>query len=171
MRMFKTVFGATVFFFVFFVISSYGADIRIGVVDLQKIVELSNAGKKIQKELSKKKKRLEDKLKREGSVIEGLRKNLERQAQVMSREQRGDKEREINIKIYDFKSLEKKAKEELFKLQNEKLDVMRKDIFEIVQKIGKSEGYTLIIDKIGVLYFDQAVDVTDKLLEKYNNRY
>ncbi len=171
MQTFKAAFTAMIFFFSFFVISSYGADTRIGVVNIQRIVEGSSAGKKIQAEIKKEGMKLDADLKKRGANIENMKKKLEREAPVMSKEQREKKERELNIKVYDFKSLEKKYKETFFKFQNEKLDRMRKEILELVQDIGKKEGYHLIIQKAGVLYFPDSIDITDKLIDLYNAKF
>ncbi len=170
MRTVKTVFISAIFFFSF-VTASYTQGFKIGIVDLQRVVEASNSGKKIKEEITKKGKKMEADLSSRREEIENLKKKLEREAQVMSKDQRDTKEREVDIKIYDFKVLEKKYKEELFKFQNEKLDGMKKEIFEVVQELGKKGGYTLVIEKLGVLYSPETVDITDELVKQYNARY
>ncbi|OQX08620.1 MAG: hypothetical protein BWK80_47945 [Desulfobacteraceae bacterium IS3] len=170
MQTFKTVFISAIFFFSF-VAASYTQDFKLGVVDLQRVVEASNSGKKIKEEITKKGKKMEGDLSAKREEIENLKKKLEREAQVMSKDQRDTKEREVDIKIYDFKVLEKKYKEELFKFQNEKLDGMKKEIFEVVQELGKRGGYTLVIEKLGVLYSPDTVDITDELVKQYNAKY
>lgn len=172
MQFFKTFFCGTVFFLFFFAVSSYAADVaRIGVVDIQRVVEESSAGKMIKAEITKKGKAMEDDLKRQGGEIEKLKEKMEREAPVMSREQRQSKEREIDIKIYDFKALKNKYNEELRKFQNQKLESMRKDILEVVLDMGKSGGYLLVVDKLGVLYYPNTIDVTDELIKRYNDRF
>lgn len=170
MQFFKTVFS-TFFFFFFFVVSSGAIDFRVGIVDIQRIVDESSAGKRAQAEIKREGKKLEDELKSRRREIERLTKKLEREAAVMSREQRERKERDLNIKVYDFKATEKKSKEKFFKFQNQKLDRMREDILEIVKEIGRAEGYHLIMQKAGVLYFTDAIDITDKLIRQYNAKF
>lgn len=166
-----TVFITAIFFFSFFITASYAQDFKIGIVDLQRVVEASDSGKKIKEEITKKGKKMEADLSDKREEIENLKKKLEREAQVMSKDQRDTKEREVDIKIYDFKVLEKKYKEELFKFQNEKLDGMKKEIFEVVQELGKKGGYTLVIEKLGVLYSPETVDITEELIKQYNAKY
>ncbi len=45
-----------------------------------------------------------------------------------------------------------------------------KDVFEIAEKIGKRDGYSLIIDRRvgGVIYAPSAIDITDDVIKKYN---
>jgi len=42
---------------------------------------------------------------------------------------------------------------------------------EIIEEIGKSEGYLLIMDKRGVLYSPSTIDITDQVVKKYNAKY
>jgi len=174
MRRFKTAFVATFFTFCFFVASSYGADVaKIGIVDFQRILEASSAGKKAQAEISKQGKTLEADLKGRGAEIEEIKKKLEREALVMSKEMREEREREIRIKINDLKTLQKKYMND-FKLREKRLvNRIQKDIFKLVQDIAKKEGYLLILEKRegGVLYAPNANNITDKVIQMYNAEY
>ena len=139
---------------------------KIGVLDLQKILETSNAGKTIQTELKKEKDKMESDLKAKGDEIENIGKRLEREAMVMSKEMREEKEREQRIKLGDFKTLQQKYRTELQKLEVELMNQLKNDVNEIVEEIGKKEGYLLIINKFGVLYSPSSIDITDKLIQK-----
>ena len=103
--------------------SLFAADVaKIGVIDLQKILETSGAGKSIQAELKKQKEQMESDLKQKGAEIENINKRLERESMVMSKEMREEKEREQRIKINDFKSLQKKYRSDLQKLEVEMMN-------------------------------------------------
>jgi outer membrane protein len=47
---------------------------------------------------------------------------------------------------------------------------MKKDVLEIIADVGKAEGYLMIIEKIGVLYSPTALDISDTIIQKYNER-
>ena len=166
-------FAYTMLFLVIFFFSnpSLAADVaKIGVIDLQKILEVSDAGKSIQAELKKEKDKMESDLKEKGAEIETIRKRLERESMVMSKEMREEKEREQRIKINDFKSLQQKYRSELQKLEAELMNQLKADINEIVESIGKNEGYLLIVNKFGVLYSPSSIDITDQLIQKLNTK-
>ena len=157
---------------VFFSKFSLAADVaKIGVIDLQKILESSSAGKSIQAELKKEKDKMESDLKAKGAEIERIRKRLERESMVMSKEMREEKEREQRIKINDFKTLQKKYRSRLQTLEVELMNQLRLDINELVHEIGKKEGYLLIINKFGVIYSPTSIDITDKLIRKLNAKF
>lgn len=165
------VFIATMCFFFSLGIPSEAADIaKIGVVDFQRIFAISNAGKTAQAEIKKQGEKMEADLKKKGAELEGLKKKFEREALVMSREMREEKEREFRIKINDFKSLERKYKAKFKDLNARLVSSLQKKLLGLVEEIGKKEGYLLIIEKqeAGVLYSPSAIDVTDKLIQKLN---
>ncbi len=76
--------------------------IKIGVIDFQKILETSSAGKAAQVDIKKVGKQLEADLKKKETEIEAIKSRLDREALVMSREMREEKEREGRIKLNDY---------------------------------------------------------------------
>jgi len=149
--------------------SLLAADVaKIGVIDLQKILETSTSGKLIQAQLKQQKDKMESDLKQKGSEIEKISKRLERESMVMSKDMRDEKEREQRIKINDFKSLQKKYRSDLQKLEAQLMNQLQRDIKELVDAIGKKGGYLLIINKYSVLYSPGSNDITDDLIKKLN---
>ena len=172
MRILKPVWVISIFVIAFCSQHTLAADVaKIGVIDLQKILETSAAGKSIQAELKKEKDKMESDLQKKGTEIENIRKRLERESMVMGKEMREEKERESRIKINDFKSLQKKYRSDLQKLEGTLMNQLKIDIDEIVQEMGKKEGYLLIINKFGVIYSPNSIDVTDKVIGKLNTKF
>jgi outer membrane protein len=89
----------------------------------------------------------------------------------MSKEKREEKEREIRIKLNDFKSLQKRYRTELQSLEKKLVNALLKDVSTLVEEIGKKEGYLLIIDNTGVMYSPGSIDITDKLIKELNARH
>ena len=152
--------------------ASFAADVaKIGVIDMQRVLETSSAGKAALSEIKQQKEEMETELKRKKEEIEELRKQLERDAMVLSREKREEKEREGRIKLNDFKTMQKRYVNELKQQEKKHLQRMQKDILALVEQIGKKEGYLLIVNKVGVLYSPMANDITDKLIKEYNVKF
>jgi outer membrane protein len=174
MQTVKIGFVTLCFAFCFLAGPASGADVaKIGIVNFQKILEVSSAGKKAQAEINREGKKLEADLKAKGEEIDEIKKKLEREALVMSADMRLEREREIRIKINDLKTLQQKYMND-FKVQEQRLvGRIQKAVFEIVEEIGKKEGYLLILEKreAGVLYAPSPNDITDQLIQKYNAQY
>ena len=90
---------------------------------------------------------------------------------VMSNEKREEKEREIRIKINDFKSLEKRYRAQLQNLEKKLVNALLKEVSALVEEIGKKEGYLLIINNTGVMYSPGSINITDQLIKELNARY
>jgi outer membrane protein len=169
MKAVKCTFAISLLILFFFTNSLLAADVaKIGVIDLQKVLETSTAGKSIQAQLKNQKDKMESDLKQKGSEIEKLSKRLERESMVMGKDMREEKEREQRIKINDFKAIQKRYRSDLQKLEVELMNQLQKDIKEIVDEIGKKEGYLLIINKYTVLYSPGPIDITDDLIKELN---
>ena len=141
---------------------------KIAVVNLQKVLETSVAGKAAQNELKTQRDKLEGDLKQKGNELQELEKRLQREAMVMSKETREEKEREFRIKASDFQALQKKYRSDLQDLERQLMGELQKDISALVDEIGKKEGYMLVISNIGVLCHQPAADITSRLVQELN---
>jgi len=173
MQIVKTVFISTCFLLCS-VVFSHSADIaKIGVIDFQKILELSDVGKASQSAINKQGKKMEAKLKAKQVELEDMKNRFEREILVMSKEKREEKEREFRIKMNDFKSLEKKFKVDFNQINSKLVNKIQKEIFKVVKEVGKKEGYLLIIERqeAGIYYFPKTIDITDKLVDILNDKF
>ena len=149
----------------------HSADVaKIGVVDFQKILSTSNAGKKAQGEINTKGKKMEAELKSKGAAIEKQKQSFEREALVMDKTMRNQKERELRIMISDFKMLQQKYMVDFKKQEKTVVTNIRNDILTIVDKIAKKGGFLMVFEKRegGVLYSPKKMDITDKVIKALN---
>jgi outer membrane protein len=160
------------FFSLLWLNSVNAADVaKIGVANLQRVLETSNQGKLAQEEIKKQKDQMQQELTQKGGEINELRKQLDRESMVMSREKREENEREVRIKINDFKSLEKRYHTQLQNLEKKLVSALLKEVSSLVKEIGKKEGYLLIINNTTVLYAPGSIDITDRLINEMNARH
>ena len=83
--------------------SAMAADVaKIGVVDIQRIMSTSEQGKASKAQIKEQSDKMTTALKEKGAEIEELKKQLERESMVMSKEKREEKEREFRIKLNGF---------------------------------------------------------------------
>ncbi|MBI9089140.1 MAG: OmpH family outer membrane protein [Desulfobacterium sp.] len=143
---------------------------KIGIVNFQKVLATSSPGKIAKAEINKKGKEMEDSLKAKGAELEELKKTIEREALVMSKDKRDEKERDFRIKVNDFKTMQARYKESFKDLENRLISKINRDVLELAHQMGKDEGYVLILEQnaAGVMYFPETLDITDKLITKFN---
>ncbi len=145
-------------------------EFKIGIVDFQKIVSTSSPGKIAKKAMDKKGKELENSLKKKGNEIEKLKKDLDRESLVMTREKFQEKQRDIRIKINDFKTLKASYAQQFKQLETRSITKIKKDVLDIVRRIGKKEGFKLIVERneTGAMYYPESLDITDEVIKEYN---
>ena len=147
----------------------FGADVaKIGVVDVQKVLLTSSVGKMAKAQINQKAREMESILNEKKDEIQKLKENLEREALVLSKEKQEDREREIRIKINDIRELKKKYENDLKLLEGKVVKRIQTDVAEVIQEIGKKEGFLLIISNAVVLYSPTSIDITDQLIQAYN---
>ncbi|RJP38980.1 MAG: OmpH family outer membrane protein [Desulfobacteraceae bacterium] len=152
-----------------FALPALAADIaKIAVVDFQRVLLESAPGKAVQETIQTRGREMESDLRKKGEEIEQMTEQFNRDAMVMSRDKRDEKQREMEIRRYDFQTLQKKYQSEIRELENRMIEKLKVEIFEITEDLGQKEGYLLIIEQGAVVYSPAAIDITDKVIAAYN---
>ncbi len=143
---------------------------KVGVIDFQKILETSSAGKAAQAEINRQGQKMEADLKKRGEEIEAVERAFERETLVMNREKREERQREIRIMVNEYKTMQQNFMEDFQMLENRMINRIQKEVVDILQEIGKKEGFALIMERRtgGVVFTRESVDLTDKVIEAYN---
>jgi len=148
---------------------AFSADpVKIGVVDLQKILETSNSGKAAQNELKVQRDKMQADMKQRGNEIQEIESRMQREAMVMSKETREEKEREHRIKVSDFQALQRKYQGDLQEIERKLMGRLQTEITSLVSDIAKKDGYLLVISNIGVIYSLPSTDITERLIQELN---
>jgi outer membrane protein len=152
--------------------SAHAADVaKIGVLNMQRILSTSDAGKVAQAEIKKQGDKMLQDLKGKGAEIDALREQFERESMVMSKEKREEKGREIRIRINDFKTLEKRYNTQSQELQKRLLNKIVKDVYALAEELGKNEGYLLIVRSESVVYAPNSINISDELIKQMNDSF
>ena len=170
MKRVVAVFTVMLFLLSFVSVSQAQTALKVGVVDLLKALNDSEHGKKAIAEIETMKKSKQSTIEEKGKKIEQLKADLDKQASVLSADAKKSKEDEIERLIREFQRLVSDATAELQKKQREVEVDMIKDLREIISKIGEEEKFSYIVEASegGLLYHDKAVDITDRVIKKFN---
>ena len=49
-------------------------------------------------------------------------------------------------------------------------DITPQELEKIVNEVGKTEKFTLILERSQILYSDQGIDITNRVIEAFNAR-
>lgn len=146
-------------------------ELKIGYVDLRLALNESEAGKKAKTELESMIKIKQAAIDEKGKAIERLKGELEKQASVLSEEARKSKEEEIERNIREYQRLVQDSQAEVKKKESELTGSILKELREVIDKIGKEENYTLILENVEglILYSKKDIDLTEKVIKTYND--
>ena len=156
-------------FFMLFTFSAY-AQQKIAYIDLQLVITNSKAGKattaSFQKEREAKMAVIEQKKK----ALEDMRQDVIQNGAVMSETKRRNLAETIEKKQKDLERTTEDIRVELRKKGIELERAFLKDIEAIVNKIGKEEGFELIVERtgLGILYMNPSLDITQKVISAYD---
>jgi outer membrane protein len=144
--------------------------LRIGVINVERLVQESALGK----EAFNRVKRLNDQKKDEGDKLQKELRDLEQklaaQESALAEDKREALQKSYQEKAIAFKRFQDDATRELDAAQKKELGELERRVFPVINQVGKDKGYTMIFNKFqaGLLYADDAVDVTDEVLKVFN---
>ena len=147
-------------------------EIKIGYVDLQRALNESKAGQKARESFKRDVDKYQLDLKKQKEELETLREQLEKKALVMKEDERRSMELDYQRRARDFERAYKDTQGELQLKDNQLTAEILKKISEVVQELGKQDGYTLILENSSstVLYSAQDADLTDRIIQMYDER-
>lgn len=146
------------------------AQIKFGVVDLQKALNLSTAGKKARESISKRVEEAKRVIKAKDSELRTLRAELEKQSLLLTGEARLEKAKAFEAKRRDYERFVKDSREELALEERRLTNKILRELEKVVQKLGQEEGFTFIFERSqgGLIYAANSVDLTNRMIELYN---
>jgi len=166
----KSLLGLVGISFLLTAIPSWASDpLKVGILDLQRCLQQSEAGKKASKVLQEKSERIKKDLTARRDDLKKMRDEFTKKSNVLSQEAKRDKEKELIRKEEDFRDLVREKEEEMRKDEFNSMQPLLNELFEVTSKIAKDDGYTMILEaKSGVVYFTKSIEITDKVIKLFN---
>ena len=141
------------------------ADLKIGVVNMQKVLNTSSAGKKAQSVIEQKMKSYDASFKKDRDSLLSMRDELEKKSSAWSDAVKQQKFGEFQKKSAELGSKEREANQELRKLQERHVQPVLKKLEEVVQNVAKSGGYDIIVPHNTILFASGKLDITDQIIK------
>lgn len=138
------------------------ADLKIGVVDLRKLVDQSAQSQKSQAELKKEFQPKETKLVNEQKELKKLEEKLEKDAAVMSDADKRKTEKELIDRSREFKRQMDEMRQDYGQRANQEMAKIQKVIQEAIQVVAKDQNYDLILVD-GVAFAKDGLNITDEV--------
>jgi outer membrane protein len=144
-------------------------EVKIGSVDLPQVAEKSEAGAKAMVTLKEMYEKFQATVKKKEQELEKLKTAL--QAKNLTAANREAKEKQFQKKFGEYQQFGKNAQQEFAKKQAELSKQVKDDLDRLVKDYGRDHGYTLILNKEGLVYSDskfEVKDLTDEIIKITN---
>ena len=140
------------------------AEVKIGFVEVQKILKNApqtvKANKKLEKEFTKRTARLKKVVKSIKDKESAFRKN----SMTMSEGERAKKQKEIQSLKIDAQRTEREVREDIDIRRREEIAKVQAQVNIAVEKVAKDQGYDLVLYQ-GVAYAGKKVDITSVVIK------
>ena len=150
--------------------AAFGADgVKLGYVDVQKVLVLSDAGKEAKEQLSAKGNKYEAEKNSREEELKKLKGELEKQSVLLSESARSAKEKDYQQKLKDYQRFLKDAQDDLQAKNDELTNRIVEEIVKVIQDYGKKNGFTFVFVKNDSMIFaDEKADLTEEVLKAFN---
>jgi len=157
-------------------ILNFGVDaqngFRLGVIDTQKVFQNYKKAQEANEILKTAQDRLTGQLKGIQNEIETMEERLTKQKLFLDDPETETLENDIRLKRQEFQRELEVGQESILAKREELLEPLTKEMEELIQQIGKSEGYSLILERrLVTLYVDEKYDLTERILKLLNDQY
>ena len=146
--------------------------IRIGVVDIDQAISSTEEGKAAREELSRKQREAETKVQPMIDRYRALEEELKTKKFVLSDDALYQKQLDLAEMRNEVQAKMREIDGQLQVDQKRLEGPLLAKLKDIIEEIGKSQGFTLIIHRNapGVLYARESVDITSQVVERYNKK-
>jgi outer membrane protein len=144
---------------------------QIGVVDLQRVLLDTEAGRRARDVLSNFMKNRQAVIELEEKELKRMEEDLVKQASVLSAGGRKDREDLLRRRVAEFQQRANEMNREVQEKQKEVLEGFREKAEYVVAKVAQQLGLVVVVEKGKggpTVYHDTALDISTKVIEEFN---
>lgn len=144
---------------------------KLAVIDVQRLVTDSVAGKEALARLKK----LQDEKIAEGKAkndeVDGLRKRLNEGRLSLADDKITELEKQLEEKVTGLRRFQEDAERDFNKSRETTFGEIERRVFPLIEQVGKEGGYTFIFNKFqsGLLFADEAADITPQIIQRFDS--
>ena len=149
-------------------LSAY-ADLKVGFVEVQKILQEAPQTIEINKKLEKEFNVRSDKLKTDIKTLNDRQTAFNKDSLAMKDSEKESKVKGLDQLRIDIQRKDRELKEDFNIRKNEELAALQDQVNKAVTSVAKAEGYDLVVYN-GVAYANEKIDITDKILKSLGKK-
>ncbi|MBI3546055.1 MAG: OmpH family outer membrane protein [Gammaproteobacteria bacterium] len=156
---------------IFFNNAAYAAEsLAIGYVDLHKVLLESKVGKKNKAELDKLIKEKETAIGKEEEKLKAMQQAFEKDQMLLTDVQKKTKQKEFQEKAEAYQKMVNEAKQTVNQKDGEYAGKSIAEVKRIITEMTKEQKLNIVFEasESGLLYADPSMDLTQKVIERYD---
>lgn len=144
-----------------------GAQVKIGVVDVNDILNKSPEGQRAQETIRRKAEELGRPLEQRRQDIGRQMEEFEKQAAVMKEDARKRRQEEIQRKITELQRQAQDADKTLAQVQEREMGPVLKKLERAVEEVANEDKLDIVLPKAGIFVRNKNLDITEKVRAKF----
>jgi outer membrane protein len=147
-----------------------GAPQKIGVIEVQRIIQESAIGKEALSRVQKLQQAKQEDLAKRQKDLRDLELRIQEQGKSLSEDAMEKLQKDYQAKAVDLKRFQDDAQRDLEEAQRKELKTLEDRIMPVINALGKEMGYFLIFNKFnsGLLYAADDADITNAVITRFN---
>lgn len=141
---------------------------NIAIIDMDKILSNSMAGRSIQNQLKEKREAFQQEFTSRENTLVASEKKLIQEKGSLTPEAFEAKRKEFENQLLETRNLFQKRRNALDKGLNTSLSILREEVMKVTAEISEEQNYSMILTRDSVVIMDKKFDVTDLVLAKMN---
>ncbi|OQW32030.1 MAG: hypothetical protein A4E20_02595 [Nitrospira sp. SG-bin2] len=147
---------------------------KIGVIDAQRILDNTNAGKKAKDNLVSFSKNRQALMEFEEKELRRMEEDLVKQAGILSPAAKREREEQFRRRVQDYQQKAAELNREVQEKQKDVLEGFRDKVEVVVSKVAKRLGLQIIVDRSKggpTIYHEESLDISGQVIEEFNRLY
>jgi len=144
---------------------------RIGVFDSTLVWQQTEEGKKMQAQLAAFRDGKLGDINGKEAELNKLKDRLRDQEMSLSDEKKSQILKDIDQKSIELKRLNDDSTREMKAQFSDAQEQFQKELFQVVESLGKERKFLLVLEKTLTIYNDSSVDITAEVVTKFNQLY
>ena len=137
-------------------------DIKIGVVNLDRILRESAPAQRAQKRIEAEVAKRDQELSKMAETVKRAQEKLEKDSLTLSEAERIKRDFELREMTRDFQRKQREAREDINQRRNEELSSVLERANRVVRQIAESEKFDIILQE--AVYANPRIDITEKVV-------
>jgi outer membrane protein len=155
---------------------AHGADqplvqpVAVLVVDMQRVLQESKAGKMIQSQMQQQVSTYQKTLAQQDQELAATQQDLQRQQSILAQDAFAVKVKEFEQRVGEASKRAQEAQQTLSESRNEAVSKVDSAMLQVINGLAKERGANLIVNRGAVVMFDVRMDVSDEVIKRLDEK-